>query len=478
MRKIFTENLPKKKYGQTMIIDWKKAVGLQIPFIYDNIKENIKVEKHEKGNYVVISYQKKLKRMRTCHFLQLKFRDLLYKDKRRLQVLDLKNIPKKNNRYDWVHSAKRTIAFEFNGIAGELYIKEYQRINGYGYLIIVYENKEYKIRNINLLNGKIAKIISFGKYHYEIGQIIKKEKKNITILDRKRKKEKNSSIIRKVYKYHCNCCGYENWIEETLLAVSKIVCKNCAHKTVVKGKTDIKTEAPWLALFFQEKDKHLIYTERKHSNKKIYPICPECSYIRKTPMQIATIYKYHSISCPCCSDKVSYPEKFVLAFFKQLNVDLIYQPKKSELKWCGRYFYDFYDKKKNVVIEVNGMQHYKKIKHYKKTLKEIQKIDKEKKTLAIKNHMKYLVIDCRYSTLEYIKKSLLSNKELQKNYPFKEKDIDFLECEYATIKSIYFKIYKYKKLHPNITNKLLAKKYGINRCTIGKALKKMQKYLE
>lgn len=180
----------------------------------------------------------------------------------------------------------------------------------------MYEQEEYKIRNINLLNGKVASIISYGKYHYEIGQTIKDNQKNITILNRTKTKTGTSKIIRKRYQYHCNSCGYEGWTDENSLSISKKVCSHCACKVVIKGKTDIKTEASWLAKFFQKKDKRLIYTERKNSNKKIYPICPECHLIRKTSMQICTIYKNHSIACPCCSDRVSYPEKFIMAFFK------------------------------------------------------------------------------------------------------------------------------------------------------------------
>ncbi len=478
MKKIDVKNLPRKKYGTTTHIDWEQAVGCKISFQYDQIKGQLKIENHFKGNSIEISYKNKTKKLRTNHLFEFKWRDLIYDSRKKLQKLDLKNIPKKNGKYDWIHSIGKTIPFEFNGVLGELLITNYIRINQMGYLIIEYEKEKYKIRNINLLNGKIAKIVSYGKYHYQIGQQIKDQYKNITIITRKRLKDKQGSIVRKKYKYHCNQCDYEGWIDETLISISKISCSHCAKKIALRGKTDLNTEAPWLALFFQKKDKHLIYTERKNSSKKIYPICPECKQIRQTPMQISTIYKYHSIVCPCCSDRVSYPEKFIQEFFRQLGVKLLYQPKKTELNWCKNYYYDFYDPKQKVIIEVNGMHHYKEIKHYNKTLEEVKVIDQKKKDLVIKNNMQYLEIDCRYSNLEYIKKSLLNHKELREIYPFHENQIDFNKCELATIKSIYYKIYKYKKNHPNITYKDLEEKYRINRYSISKALRRMSQYLK
>lgn len=470
MKKLDLTKLPRKPYGKTSHIDWQASVGCLIPFVFDEVTGHLKIINHLKENYITVSYKNKEKTLRTSHLCAFKFRDLIYKNKRRLQKLDLSSIPKKNNQYDWIHSIGKTISFSWNGRKGTLLIVGYQRKNGYGYLRIQYEKQEYQIRNINLLNGKISKIISYGKYRYFIGQTLIEKKKNIMILERK--KEKESNILRKKYKYHCNICGYEGWMEESLIAISTYACSHCAGKVVMKGKTDIKSEAPWMIPYFQKKDAILLNTERKNSNKKIYPICPRCGTIRKTPMQIATIYKYHSIHCPKCSDKVSYPEKFILAFFKQLNVSLIYQPKKTELPWCGHYFYDFYDPKKNTIIEVNGMHHYQEVKHYNRTLQETKVIDQKKKDLALKNNMKYLVIDCRYSELNYIKNHLLNHKELQRIYPFHEKEIDFYQCEKATMKSLSYKIYMDKKKHPTITNKELAQKYRMNRGTIGKILNK------
>ena len=471
MRYVDVNSLPKRKYGNGFIIDWEKSVGKTVSFIYDGIKGKFKIENHLKGNYIVISYKNKTKKMRTNHLMQFKFRELVFGNHRKLHYIDFSNIPIKNNKYDWKGSIGKEIPFSFNDIIGSLYIEKYTSKNHMGYLTVMYNNQKYDIRNINLLMGKISKIVSFGKYHFEISQKVN----NVVIL--KRKKEYRGNIRRKFYKYLCKRCYYQGWIEESSLETSKIICSNCSNKIAVKGKSDIMSEAPWMIHFFQEKDQSMVYTERKTSNKKIYPICPNCKQIRKTPMQIGTIYKYHSIACPCCSDKVTYPEKFILEFFKQIKVNLIYQPKKNVLPWIENYFYDFYDPEKKIIIEVNGMHHYQHVKHYSRSLKEVKDIDRIKKALALKNNMKYIVIDARYSDLNYIKESLKNNKTLRKYYSFDIRKIDFSKCEYATIQSAYFKIYEYKKKHPSMTYKELSLKYGFCKDTISKQVRRIEAYL-
>lgn len=42
MRKIDTTTLPRKKYGNTTRIDWEKAVGSSISFVYDQVEEDYK----------------------------------------------------------------------------------------------------------------------------------------------------------------------------------------------------------------------------------------------------------------------------------------------------------------------------------------------------------------------------------------------------------------------------------------------------
>jgi hypothetical protein len=69
-------------------------------------------------------------------------------------------------------------------------------------------------------------------------------------------------------------------------------------------------------------DEAKLYTVGSH--KEFYPICPDCNRVKNKPMMIKTLYRTNSIGC-ICSDKLSYPEKFIFELLKQLDIDYIYQ---------------------------------------------------------------------------------------------------------------------------------------------------------
>lgn len=50
-RRVDLSKLPTKKYGVGTCIDWKKAVGQKIPFCYDNVRGELTIAEHQKGNY-------------------------------------------------------------------------------------------------------------------------------------------------------------------------------------------------------------------------------------------------------------------------------------------------------------------------------------------------------------------------------------------------------------------------------------------
>ena len=172
------------------------------------------------------------------------------------------------------------------------------------------------------------------------------------------------------------------------------------------------------------------------SNKKILMKCPNCGYEKK--MNLNTLIS-KNFGCIRCSDNISFPEKFMFNLLEQLlNKEFKYQLSKKDFKWCNNYKYDFYIDKINCIIETHGLQHYKEgferinsLRHVK-NFKETQQNDKSKEMLARDNNIKnYIIIDCRYSELEWIKNSII-NSELPKLLNFKEENIDWLKChEYA-----------------------------------------------
>ena len=198
------------------------------------------------------------------------------------------------------------------------------------------------------------------------------------------------------------------------------------------GYNDMWTTNPELAKLLADPQDGYKYME--HSGKYVDWKCPSCGNIIKHK-QINMVSR-QKLSCPKCSDKFPYTEKFMYSFLQELNINFIYQLTKKDLKWCKNYKYDFYFKinNKEYVIETHGLGHYQEGfgRCGGRTLKEEQENDKNKKELAIKNNIKeenYIAIDCRYSTLKWIKDYILDSRL---NDIFDLSKIDWLKChEYA-----------------------------------------------
>lgn len=241
-----------------------------------------------------------------------------------------------------------------------------------------------------------------------------------------------------MYKYKCNKCGFncgehfkfglfktELWIREHHLKGSR-GCSCCRGFAVVKGINDISTTDPWLSKYIKNDEDCIKHTNNSHA--KIQFICERCNKI--SVKKIHDVYRNQKYSCPHCSDGISMPEKFIISLIAQLNIDFKTQANKSDLKWIkDRSRYDFYIPSKNCIIETHGLQHYMDNTQFKSTtLQEIIKNDELKEELAICNGIKhYIVLDCRYSKLEWIKKSIMES-ELPSLLNFNEADIDWNKC--------------------------------------------------
>lgn len=312
---------------------------------------------------------------------------------------------------DWVGSIGYKVKFIYEGIYGEVKIIDYNVSEGY--LYIEYLDKTYKMSPANFRSCQFGKILGiFTKdFKIEVGQAFKGDKKDIVITKREHRPKttkQGNTLHEKYYKYTCNICGWaEGWIlERELTRGDGCVCCS-SHKAILGINTIWDTDKWMVDLGVQEEDSKK-YTKR--SNQKIVVVCPDCA--REKRMSINDIYGNHSISCTC-SDKNPYPEKCLSGILKQLNVEFNTQLNKSIFKWIGVYKYDFYIPSLNIIIETHGMQHYTDSSGvFIKTLEEEQENDKSKKELALANKIKedcYIIIDCRYSKLEFIKNSVLNS---------------------------------------------------------------------
>jgi len=196
--------------------------------------------------------------------------------------------------------------------------------------------------------------------------------------------------------------------------------------------TIVATHPHLIKFLVDEKD---AYKYSAHSGKKILMKCPYCGC--EKPLLISYL-AVKGFSCPKCSDGKSYPEKFMFNVLEQLlDKNFQVQLSKKTLKWCKNYKYDNYINKFNCIIETHGAQHYYKNEsgHWY-SLEETQENDKNKEDLAKENGIdNYIVIDCRYSKLEWIKINIMKSK-LSTLLNFKEEDIDWLKCHEYACKSL------------------------------------------
>lgn len=249
----------------------------------------------------------------------------------------------------------------------------------------------------------------------------------------------------------CKFCGYDK------------ISKSNSH--VIKGKNDIATTRPDLIKYFFYKEDPYRYSE--HSTKKVKMICPNCG---STKNMIISNLSFHGFSCNKCSDGISYPEKFLMCILDQLNIDYITQ---YRFKNFNKY-YDFYIKNKNMIIETHGLQHYEECALTKRTLSEEQKNDILKENFAKNNNIQnYIVLDCRKSSVEWIKKSVMESS-LPNILNFVEKDIDWELCDKKSLNNYMLlacELRKNKKLSAKEISEIL----NLHKGTIIKYLKKGNK---
>ena len=326
----------------------------------------------------------------------------------------------------------------------------------------------------------------------------------------------------KYYEYSCNICGANHlWIAENKIEINKCSC--CAGKTRIKGINTFGDLYPECLVYFDDDDafntelnwkmsylakcpicgykkntllsnllkgkfycnncnsfkvkrnylmKYLVNKEDGEvpfsSNKEVLVCCPDCQYQKSIKLSNLSFQGY---KCPICNDGISFAEKVVINILNQLNVEYIYQLSFKHLQWCEKYKYDFYIPNKSIIIETHGIQHYEDSfsRCGGRTAKEEQINDKNKKELANKNGIsKYIVLDCKHSNLEWIKKSII-NSELNKYYDLSL--IDWEKCFLFATNNLIKNVCNYWNKNNNMTSSQIAKYFKLNQSTIIKYLK-------
>ena len=263
-------------------------------------------------------------------------------------------------------------------------------------------------------------------------------------------------------KHKCKKDNYE-WNVAPATLLSGVGCPVCAGKAI--GPEPEYKNSIWAS---QYKDFFALYlneiqmkTTMPRSGMKIDMVCPDCG--DKKAISPDTLLQ-HGFGC-ICGDGISFPNKFVYNVLTQLKVHT-----KTEFtpKWSDSLRYDEYLKDYNLIIENHGMQHYMECSFTNRTLEEEQENDKHKQNLAYKNGISYyIVLDCRKSEMQWIKKSILSS-DLPLLLGFSESDIDWDEANrYASTNLTKNVLDLYNN---NMTVSCIAKQFGISEGTVYKWL--------
>lgn len=125
-----------------------------------------------------------------------------------------------------------------------------------------------------------------------------------------------------------------------------------------------------------------IFTEYK---SKIKIICPKHGAFEQ-------VVNDHIQGCGCPSCRTSKGEERIIRFLKENNINYIFQ---HQVRINNSYhYYDFYLEDYNLVIEFNGMQHYKPIKFFggEEGFEYLKKRDEIKKQYCLENQIDLFII--------------------------------------------------------------------------------------
>lgn len=235
--------------------------------------------------------------------------------------------------------------------------------------------------------------------------------------------------------------------------------KQSIQKATPNGNSirDIKPEIVKYLKNESDADKYKCY-----SNSVITFKCPVCGAEKDSKITNITSYGF---SCNVCSDNLSTPEKFVGSVFRQSEI--IFESQKR-FDWSGRKRYDFYLPNEKVLVEVHGMQHYKQSSRSKPIDMEISN-DAYKMKIAKENGIEnYIVIDCRFSTFDWLKTNVVDKLKHLVDFSKIDWDIVLSDLSYNYVHEVW-KTWNEREYDDTINT--LAKKVGISSCTYRKYIK-------
>ncbi len=363
-------------------------------------------------------------------------------------------------KINWTESVGRKVDFVYGDIKGKVEILHYEITKHM--LTIKYLDSQFPIHTNGFRKCCLGELLKTKTvdYKFTIGTIVN----NMKLLAQKRMRRYN--FTEKGYTYECLKCSYVGEMYEYQIS-GNVGCQVCANRIIVKGINDIATTNPEYIKYFADIDDTYKYSWG--ANKKVILKCPNCEYIKTMTVNTLTNMGF---GCNKCSDGISYPEKFIFNLLDQLGINF---ETRKRFDWSKGKEYDFYIPSLDAIIETHGLQHYEesfsRLKGSKRNLiKEIAS-DNLKYSLAKDNGTSlYIILDCRESNQEWIKKSVTESKL---NELFNLKEIDWNECD---LKASSSKLAEACKLWNEGLNTIsISKKLKLSQGTIIKYLHKGSK---
>lgn len=271
-------------------------------------------------------------------------------------------------------------------------------------------------------------------------------------------------------KIQFQCKELHVWYSTPHDILSGYGCPYCSGQQVLKGYNDLWTTNPDVAKML--KDPSAGYSLSRGSKQKTEWLCPDCGTVKiSTPKQVVNF----GLACPTCSDKISYPNKFIVSLLSQVDVET-FSPEWSP-EWIGQYSYDVYfiSSGNEYIVEMDGGIGHGNI-DFKTKGRDVEGLKRDiVKDNAAKQHGITLIrIDCNYTKtqerLEYVKQSIL-NSELNKILDLS--CVDWNRCNQYATKSLHMKA---ARLYDNgLSIREISKKLYVSYDSVYQWLKRLAK---
>ena len=186
---------------------------------------------------------------------------------------------------------------------------------------------------------------------------------------------------------------------------SRCYCENPSISRVIPGFNDIHTTRPDVEEWMHNKEDAYKYS--MSSKEKILWDCPDC---KNTFEERICNVNSNRLSCPFCSDGISYPNKFMYNSLYQIKDDLDFLEREYNPDWCkfefngnkrcGKYDVYFGINGQRYIVEMDGGLGHGNKAHTNSLLSqdELLQIDLIKDKLAEEHGIKVIRIDCNYKT--------------------------------------------------------------------------------